>query len=422
MELTQNDPLQFFVGFGSISGRFGANGHTDYSLANDMLAKTIGWYRNRRPEVGAVTFHWHAWGDVGMATKPETRLALEMIGMQFMPAAEGIEHLIRELEAGVPVPEVLITDERYCRQFFPVESVIDSEQHAPRQSCYPLLDRGDSSRQGEIEVNRFSIYPLQDPFLAEHRLDDRPLLPIVAGLEMLYEAAAKRLGTAAPLQFTNIQAHNGLRFHSDRPQVVSATTQPLADGWLQCQLQADFCTRDGRLVEADRLYLSGHALPNRTTPPAALPVDILSGEWHTIDYPPLGSKFYLGPPLRALRKIRIEAETAWGQIVAASAIELTGPRQSVAGWQVPCAALDACLFATGLLAWVCVEPGTALPASIGELSFYRAPRVGEACLVETKFLRREGHHAWFDFTLRGINGECLFTARDYRIVWLPTGA
>ncbi len=39
-----------FIGFGSISGRFGANGHTDYSLANDMLCKQMDWLRNMRPK------------------------------------------------------------------------------------------------------------------------------------------------------------------------------------------------------------------------------------------------------------------------------------------------------------------------------------------------------------------------------------
>ncbi len=98
MEATKHDPLEFFIGFGSISGRFGANGHSDYSMANDGMAKCIDWYRLKRPEVRAVCFHWHAWGDIGMATKPETKLALEMIDMQFMPAHEGLTHLIREIE------------------------------------------------------------------------------------------------------------------------------------------------------------------------------------------------------------------------------------------------------------------------------------------------------------------------------------
>src|SRR5215211_7381808 len=101
----------------------GANGHTDYSAANDALAKLIDWYRAQRPEVNAVAFHWHAWGDVGMATKPETRLALEMVDMQFMPAREGLAHLFRELAAGTPEGEVLITDDHYYRMFYPAETL-----------------------------------------------------------------------------------------------------------------------------------------------------------------------------------------------------------------------------------------------------------------------------------------------------------
>src|SRR5262249_28752593 len=35
MALTRQDPLAFFVAFGSVSGRFGGHGQTDYSLASD---------------------------------------------------------------------------------------------------------------------------------------------------------------------------------------------------------------------------------------------------------------------------------------------------------------------------------------------------------------------------------------------------
>ncbi|MFN9916454.1 MAG: KR domain-containing protein, partial [Pirellulaceae bacterium] len=139
MEATQHDPLEYFIGFGSISGRFGANGHTDYSMANDGLAKFISWYRHQRPEVKAVCFHWHAWGDIGMATKPETKLALEMIQMQFMPATEGLAHLLREIEGGAPQSEVLITDDRYYRMFYPAETV-ESERNAISPDIVALLE------------------------------------------------------------------------------------------------------------------------------------------------------------------------------------------------------------------------------------------------------------------------------------------
>ncbi len=66
---------------------------------------------------------------------------------------------------------------------------------------------------------------------------------------------------------------------------------------------ADFHARDGRLVEAARPYLRGEvkladeiALSLQQKPVVA---DV---DWQNIDYAPRGEKFYLGPPLRALKQ------------------------------------------------------------------------------------------------------------------------
>jgi NAD(P)-dependent dehydrogenase (short-subunit alcohol dehydrogenase family) len=420
MDLTRNDPLQHFVAFGSISGRFGANGHTDYSLANDMTAKLVDWYRGQRPEVAAVAFHWHAWGDVGMATKPETRLALEMIGMQFMPAAEGVEHLIRELEAGAPQGEVLITDDKYYRLFYPAET-LDQEDAAAsgEETRYPLLDRGVTERKKGQEVSSVVLDPTVDPFLIEHRLDDRPLLPLVIGLEFLCEAAAHLMDERGRLTLRDVEAVNGLRFHSDQCQVARVRAVRMDASSAACELVADVKTRDGKLVEENRVYLRGvvessqHGEDAQHTRP-----NVPDGAWHRVEYPELGSKFYLGPPLRCLRKIQFGEKVAWGQMIAPAIVELAGPQHPVAGWMLPSAALDACLYATGLLAWYAVEPGSALPASMGRLTLGRLPRAGESCLVETRFRGREDRYGLFDFVLFGINGEVIMEVSDYRIVWL----
>ncbi|MEO8494244.1 MAG: SDR family NAD(P)-dependent oxidoreductase [Planctomycetota bacterium] len=420
MDLTRDDPLKHFVAFGSISGRFGANGHTDYSLANDMTAKLVDWYRGQRPEVAAVAFHWHAWGDVGMATKPETRLALEMIGMQFMPAAEGVEHLIRELENGAPQGEVLITDDKYYRLFYPAETLDQDDASAGGEEArYPLLDRGVTAHEGGREISSVVLDPTVDPFLIEHRLDDRPLLPLVIGLEFLCEAAAHLMHERGSVVLRDVEAVNGLRFHTDQSHVVRVRTVRMDQTSAACELVADVNTRDGKRVEENRVYLRGivEASQLGQDTPRTKPV-VPDGPWHPVEYPALGSKFYLGPPLRCLRKIQFGEQVAWGQMIAPAIVELAGPQHPVAGWMLPSAALDACLYATGLLAWFAVEPGSALPASIGRLTLGRLPRAGESCLVETRFRSREGRYGLFDFTLFGVNGEVIMEVSDYRIVWL----
>ncbi|MEM7314034.1 MAG: SDR family oxidoreductase, partial [Planctomycetota bacterium] len=325
MELTQNDPVEHFVAFGSISGRFGANGHADYSLAKDAMAKLVDWYRQQRPDVNSVAFHWHAWGDVGMATKPETKLALEMVNMQFMPAAEGLEHLFGELEIGAPNGEVLITDDRYYRLFYPSETLDGADQDRENQSRnFPLLSNPPVSTNGKI-VEQLRLDPTREVFLIQHRLEDRPLLPIVIGMELLSEAALRHHPEKRVAAIHNLVAHNGLRFFNDNPQDARVQSQSLASDRIQTDLTADFCARDGRLVERDRRYLSadielcdasadGYHIQFQKPPTDA--------EWQPVQYAPAGSKFYLGPALQGTREIYIDQDVAWAKIAAPALVEL----------------------------------------------------------------------------------------------------
>lgn len=422
MDATRNDALTHFIGFGSISGRFGANGHTDYSLSNDMLSKQIDWYRRQRPEVAAVTFHWHAWGDLGMAMKPESRLALEMVGIQFMPAREGLAHLLREIEAGVPESEVLITDDRYYRMYVPVEALVETEAavHGGQgASPRPLIDEGTTTPTPGGQTTAIVLNPKTEPFLIEHRLEDRPLLPVVIALELFCEAAGKLVNRTGRLTLRNARAISGLRFFTDNPLTIQMQTEFSGQNAATCRLAADFRSRNGMLVEANRGYFEAKVEFNLGDARETRPLPQIPEEaWRTVQYAPRESRFYLGPNFQRLRKFALGEGRGWGKIVAPPLCDMAGPNRSVAGWVLPCAALDACLYATGLLAWASIRPGASLPVSFGELRFVKSPSPGEACTVETRFVRQEGPNAWFDFALMGSDGELILEAKDYRIAWL----
>ena len=422
MDLTKSDPIEQFVGFGSISGRFGANGHTDYSLANDMLAKLVGWYRSQRPDVAAVAFHWHAWDDCGMAVKPETRLALEMIDMQFMPAREGVEHLINELLAGAPEPEVLITDRRYYRVFNPAETrALESYPNLqppqlPTGWC-PMLERPltDGTDSGSV---RLTVYPARDPFLVEHRVQNTPVMPLAVGVQILCEAAACAAGKHGRVRLRDIQATRALKFFEESPKEIGARIVNCSGNHWTCELVADQTTRDGRLVEADRSYLRATIEIGGANATHVRPSPLPDRGWETIHYVGPEDMVYHGPVFQNLTKFCYQGDRGWAKISAPALTELVSARRNVAGWMVPSAALDACLYATALLAWKQVEAAPSLPASMGELEVGRLTRPGEACVVETKFLRRDGERAWFEFTLFGQNGDLILQARDYEIAFL----
>ena len=86
-ELTRADPLRYFLVFGSLSGRFGGVGQTDYAMANDAMAKVISWLRAERPECISVVFDWPAWAEVGMSVRPTSQSSLRRVGHRFMSGA-----------------------------------------------------------------------------------------------------------------------------------------------------------------------------------------------------------------------------------------------------------------------------------------------------------------------------------------------
>jgi acyl transferase domain-containing protein/NAD(P)-dependent dehydrogenase (short-subunit alcohol dehydrogenase family)/aryl carrier-like protein len=420
MHATQTDPLECFVAFGSISGRFGANGHTDYSLANDMMAKIVDRYRSERPEVRSFTFHWHAWGDIGMATKPEAKLALEMIDMEFMPAREGIEHFMREVEFGGSEAEVLITDESYFRKFFPAERLSltgDAGETLP----VPLIPTSFTEHANGICSSVVTLNPITDRFLSQHRVQGRPTLPFVVALELMAEAVRIRTGCSNPGVCLEARALQAIRFSTDDPLAITVQTRPGESGTIECRLLADVRRRDGRMVEEDREFfraifdisrgsqqLTENAAFRRPHDPA----------WKRIEYVDPDGLIYHGPELQELREVADDGETIFGRIASSAPVQLFGGSRA-RGFTVPCSTMDACLYAVGYAAWHRHQKPS-LPVRFDQIEFGRLPDPGEPCLVRIQQTGLSESGAVWNFQLQGHNGDRLLTVTGYRIGWLKT--
>ncbi len=74
--------------------------------------------------------------------------------------------------------------------YYPTETLSDSNSAGNRK--FPFLDAARCEQQGTRHIAEVTLDPMAEPFLMEHRLEDRPLLPVVIGMEMLAEAAAIR--------------------------------------------------------------------------------------------------------------------------------------------------------------------------------------------------------------------------------------
>ncbi|MEL6896500.1 MAG: SDR family NAD(P)-dependent oxidoreductase, partial [Planctomycetota bacterium] len=397
---TRHDPLEWFVGFGSISGRFGANGHTDYSAANDALSKLLQDLGQERPETRCLTFHWHAWGDIGMATKPEAKLALDMIGMQFMPAIDGLRHFLTEMEQGGDHSNVLVTDRRYIRKFIP-------HGESPRQAHAAPLLLPEGLMQNDLNASMvpsgdvtpvpaeriaavpdvakglaMRLDPIADPFLAEHRVNDRPTMPLVVAIEALAQAERLRRigsGDSSEMEITEmrrVMALQALKSHGDDPFAVELHGRSLAElssdnethRWT---LACDLRRRDGRIVQSARPHFEidfprlnfGRGVNSNAYANDArngwwhdLPVQWLTGDFATVEYRDTDAPVYHGPPLRCLQSFDLKSAASdsqlptsygIGRIVTPSAVDLFGDHRPVNGWITCPAVMDAVLYACG---------------------------------------------------------------------------
>ena len=191
---------------------------------------------------------------------------------------------------------------------------------------------------------------------------------------MLLEAGRDLLHSH-DVQLHNIEAVAGLRFFHDASQDVRIEARRIDTTRVHCRLLSDFVARDGRIVDPNRLNFSAEVIAGPSLSLSQPPIHSLtrialpnSIERQAAVYPQSGAKLYVGWPLQRLKKVALVPGGLVGNISAPALIELAGSGRDVRGCRIPSAALDACLFAVGILAWRQIAPGAALPGAHGTVA------------------------------------------------------
>ncbi|MGM0487266.1 MAG: beta-ketoacyl synthase N-terminal-like domain-containing protein [Planctomycetota bacterium] len=445
--LTREDPLKWFLGFGSTSGRFGGLGQADYSLASDLMAKMMDRLAYERPECRAVGFHWPAWDEVGMAVRPESRMALEHGGISFMPVAEGVAHVIAEISGPrrereiliLDKPDVLDTDGTMTRDAEPCEpGVFQTEQAgdvSPTRAsgrAAPAAVTGGAGKSEEIDVSRVPLIdsirsgdepgsyealvtldPRHDPFLVHHRFRDQPFLPAVISMELFAEAACL---TRPGARFQSIRA---LRIDegwslpaTGKAQEARVLLRPTAEG-VRCELRGARCDSNGKVLDGNRLFVSG-VVELGSEPARIEPIDpgqpVLA--WTPFVYPDQAQIVH-GPPLQAFKKLDFMHGGGRAILSCGPTGELFGDRPGDAV-QVASALLDGCLVACGAYSYFMVNQKIEMPKGMESYRQARLPRPEEICTLRF-FLGEtmsEGHV--YDFTLMGDQGDAIFQVEGYQ--------
>jgi len=216
----------WFVSMGSVAGRFGNPGQVDYSAANESMAQVC----LARPR--SLHVDWTAWADVGMAVRGGMDKLLGERGVEMLPAHGGSRLLLDMVSGGV-WGEVVVAGRLGDFGISPT---------------HPLLD--DLEMDGDTLTVRRSLGLSSDPWILDHAIDGKPVLPGVIGLELMASAAMMAAPGHAYVGAENVQYLSPVKLHGDTPTDVIVRATPVAGG-VRATLSSSRQTRTGRVIETD---------------------------------------------------------------------------------------------------------------------------------------------------------------------------
>ena len=156
LSCTSASQLDYLVLFSSVAGFYGNVGQSDYAIANEILNKSAYLVKRNQPNCHVVAINWGPW-ESGMVS-PELKQAFAERNIQTIPVEVGTKMLIDELE---PVNQSA------------VQVVIGSPLQPPPVALAPELKT--------FQIRRRLILA-DNPFLQDHVIGDRPVLPATCAL------------------------------------------------------------------------------------------------------------------------------------------------------------------------------------------------------------------------------------------------
>ncbi|WP_409495955.1 SDR family NAD(P)-dependent oxidoreductase [Amycolatopsis sp. cmx-11-12] len=176
------EELKLVLGFGSIIGRQGLAGQSEYCVANDWLRVEVERWAAVHPSCRAHLLEWSVWSEIGMGVRLDVLDRLRRLGIEPITPDRGVRAMAGVLDdLGSPVT-VLLTSR------FPATPTLTAGTSA---GATPRFAERTRVRVPGVEAVLEADLALgADPYLGEHRLDGVPVLPAVVGLEAMRQAAA----------------------------------------------------------------------------------------------------------------------------------------------------------------------------------------------------------------------------------------
>jgi NADP-dependent 3-hydroxy acid dehydrogenase YdfG len=414
LSATAGLPVQVCVAFGSIAGRFGNAGQTDYAAANALLASLGSALRGARPATRTVTIDWTAWAGVGMATRGSIPQVMEAAGIEMLPPDAGFAALRREISAGSG--EVVVAGRlgAFEREWDDTGG-LDAEAATAALGGLVMLGRTRAARIHDGLEIETTLDPRRQPFLFDHALEGTPLLPGVMATEAFAEAASVLVPGKTVAAVEGVEFDKPFKFYRGEPATfrIGAWATPEDDDLVVgARLTSRVQPRpDAPAVEKEhfrarvRMRARQEEAPHAETP-----------RWDGLDIGPdrIYRVYFHGPSYRVLEAARVDADACVGLMARglpadtepAGARTLIEPRL-----------LELCFQTAGL--WELVrENRLALPQRVGSVRVWPRGAGGTGRIVAVARRQPDG-----SFTAQVIeeSGRLLLDLDGYRTVTLEEG-
>lgn len=285
------DRLKLCSVFSSIIGQSGMPGNSDYAYANEWMNRILLRLRQTHPAIVCKAYNYSVWAEIGMGMRHNTLTGLRSLGIDAIPAEQGIKSFIDLM--GVEWPDIdLIISARV--------NGLDTLKFADYKLPHTRFIEKVLAFQPSVELTtEVFLTPDQDQYLKEHNYEGSLLFPAVVGIEAMSQVASACIGDNAKLKGQRPELKN-LQFK--RPIVVPEQGRAIRIHAVALELTEDGVHRvkvsiRSSLSDYDEDYFSGECVWNADN--AALPSEnikawpaALSVDPHEVLY---GSIYFQGP-------------------------------------------------------------------------------------------------------------------------------
>lgn len=409
------ESLKLLVLFSSVAGRYGNRGQSDYAAANEVMNR-FAWHMARSwSNTRVVAINWGPWDTTGMASEEVKRQFRER-GIIPIPLSAGRQFFIDELHYGRKGETEVVAGEGPWEAY---EANLNSLKGSGEQGAgskeqirantpYLLLPSAPRLQPNGTVTLEHTFSLATDPYLQDHRLDGKPVLPAAGALEWFGEFVQSAWPEWQVSEVCQLRVLRGLVLDTEAGKKVlfKARASSHADSE-SLQVAAE-------IVDPERnipFYRASVILrPQWSEPPASEILPLSSGKklQPAVAYDTYlfhGQRFQLITAIDRLNDAGIDAQvmpsrpTAWLN------------SQPMANW----------LFDPGLIdvapqlaiVWARVQRGTtALPARFGSVKRYGQSMPNGQLRIAFRVNRFDDHSLNYDAVFIDENGYVRFHLKD----------